>query len=95
MKTVVFWNVKPYSLAKVYQHFGGLAAPIFMIEEWYVKQETSKKQAASRALWHPFLLGLTALEQLNVFIVRSLNKLDNKTVLSINSTHPCSFCHLF
>jgi hypothetical protein len=43
MKGTVFWDVTPYSLAKVYWHFDEWIAFIFRVKEY-------AKQAASRGL---------------------------------------------
>jgi hypothetical protein len=49
LKGSAFWGIMPCSPAKPNRHFGEHVASIFRVDE-YIKQETTMKQAGSRAV---------------------------------------------
>jgi hypothetical protein len=77
MKSTVISYGQPCSLVDIHWSVGGIYC-LHRQGRNEVKRETDKKQVASRDLWHPFLVGLTALQLFHSIFVRSLNKSGDK-----------------
>jgi hypothetical protein len=84
-ESTVFLDVTPCSVIEVcWCCWGGTYGLCLQ-----AKQETGKKQAASRTLWQYLWVRSDALHRLILFSVRSLNKSDNEKLSSISTLHEC------
>lgn len=88
VKSTVISYITPHSLVDVHWRSRGMCC--LHCQGQRVGEVRNQQEAGSnRALWHSFLLGLIAMQQLNFFFVRPLNESDDKNELSPYSLHPC------